>query len=424
VLAASASSKTVYGGGGAVPNLTEIRIYNVSGQQDDLNGGELVQSGLNRTFLLNQSETTSYRFEFRVNNTGSARWDIESVDDLFHDGVDPSWTVSNIQYNNSTQVFPGGDFSSGRVRWTNTSGSLESDRVLNAKYVAAVDTDPSEVYDQAAVFNDTSAGTGSRDEHRLDVSHLGFINATLLDPLNDSIVKKDALFELNSSFECVSGECGNVEATPRFNSTSVADTVMPLDTGTPFNVEESRRKSCGLLGPTETCYLDWSVNATGAEDSAHLLDVNASSSLEGVQANDSVDTTVTIDLAVVASLRYDTVDFGSLEPGETDRPAAGNTGLLHNLTVFGNSVDVGSVEVNASDLESTGFDYSIGSGNITVSTQDDPSTGTSLGGGFNALPGVSTVQPGSNLTHFFFLNVPSGIAKGDYTGEIEFRASQ
>ena len=278
-------------------------------------------------------------------------------------------------------------------------------------------------------FSRDEKGAGTQRNGDFTVSlNSGEINATLLEPLNNTIVKKDSNFVVNVSIGCVNGDCGTVNATPRYNASSGPPSrVVPNGSGTPFHTQVASEKTCGTLNQGAQCYINWSVNATGQEDTFRLLDVNATSASPSVTSNDTENRLLNIDLAVVIDLRYDVVDFGTLDPGEENKSAQGNSQLLYNMTVFENSVPVDTVEVNASDLQSTSYDYTIPDANLSVSPDNDPDnqTGhkTRLEGGFNDLLGVSSIQPGTNFTHFFFMNVPTGIAKGQYTGEIEFQAT-
>nr|EGQ40679.1 MAG: hypothetical protein J07AB56_14090 [Candidatus Nanosalinarum sp. J07AB56] len=278
-------------------------------------------------------------------------------------------------------------------------------------------------------FSRDEKGTGTLRNGEFSVSlNSGDINATLLEPLNNTIVKKDSNFVVNTSIGCVNGDCGMVNATPRYNASSGPPTqVVPNGSGTPLHTQVASEKTCGTLNQGDQCYINWSVNATGQEDTSRLLDVNATSTSPSVTSNDTENRLLNIDLAVVIDLRYDVVDFGALDPGEENKSAQGNSQLLYNMTVFENSIPVDKVEVNASNLQSTSYDYTIPDANLSASPDNDPNnqTGhkTSLEGGFSDLLGVSPIQPGTNFTHFFFMDVPTGIAKGQYTGEIEFRAT-
>ncbi|RLF36859.1 MAG: hypothetical protein DRN08_00535 [Thermoplasmata archaeon] len=110
-----------------VVNITEIRVYNVTGLGDMHSGGTFIGSGINTTFNLYNSMV--YRVEIVVNNTAESEdnWTISPSSIIYHNNLNSGWIINNtvdIWYSNETQNFTGGNFSSGKVTWNTTLGGV------------------------------------------------------------------------------------------------------------------------------------------------------------------------------------------------------------------------------------------------------------------------------------------------------------
>ncbi|MFB6076785.1 MAG: hypothetical protein ABEK12_01490, partial [Candidatus Nanohaloarchaea archaeon] len=115
--------------------------------------------------------------------------------------------------------------------------------------------------DNSSTYNNTVF----LDYQAVDVAPAGTLNVTLLEPPNDTVVKQNDTFTMNASVTCEGGDCGSVTATPRYNATGdAAGTVIPQGSGTPFHTAGSNSETCDTdLTFAETCYANWTVNATG-----------------------------------------------------------------------------------------------------------------------------------------------------------------
>ncbi len=403
-----------------VPNVTDIRIHDVTADATPRDGGVLVASGLNTTLELAQQDVERrYRVSFRLANDGSENWTVNDSDTMFHDGLNASWTVGDIWYNLSTSR-EGGTFADGTVSWnTSNGGELEPGEEIWANYLVNISQPASHTYGQRFLVNDSTTHSGSEDLHDLQVTRLGWLNVSLSDPPNDTIVKQDAFFPVNATVTCIDGTCGAVNATPRYNASATADTVIP-GSGTPFAVNTSSRQTCSQdLGRDASCTVTWDVNATGTLGSTHRIDVNASADRD-IAGNDSTDHVVTIDAVVLFSLTFDTIDFGPLAPGDTDRPALGNDDRAYNITVDEDSIGIDGLWVTATDLVSTADpSYRIGPSNIT--TEADPGTRENLSTDYTRIG--SNIAPGTTVTTSHWLDVPTGMTAGDYNGTMTFKAN-
>lgn len=422
-----ATAKSTFGTGvdEPLPNVTQLEIYDVtdlSASQKETEG-TLVDSGINKTFRIDQEQDwRQYRFSFKIRNDGDSVWDINGSDQLYHDGLNSGWTVDKIWYNISSD-HDTGTFSGGKVDWnTSKGGTLSSGETMYAKYLVNISLSSSEFHHQEFLVNDTSNSSGSKDEHELDVNKLGFLNLTLEDPVNDTTVTQNKTFLINASVKCIGGECGEVNVTPRYNESNAADTLIPENSGSPFHTTGSQKKTCSQsLDKDQKCYVSWDVNATGTAENYHLVDTNASSSFNSVSNNDTSDNWVQINTLVMLNLSWNTTNFGVLDPGVQDKPAQGNSNLSYNVTVP-NESNRADVWTRATSLDSDKSDnYSIGAGNLSYSLQNDSSSENIFSTSYQLLK--SDVAPETTFNTFYWLDVPTGIIEGGYTGSIYVKAN-
>lgn len=423
----TAASTFGSGAGEPLPNVTELSVYNVSGLSvsEKETEGSLVASGLNSTLTVNQKQSqVEYRFSFKIRNDGDSVWDINGSDDLFHEGLNSSWTINKVWYNIS-QDYDGGTFSSGTVDWnTSKGGSLASGETMYAKYLVDISLDNSGFHSQRFLVNDTSNNTGSEDYHEFDINKLGDLHMTLEDPPNDTVVTQNKTFLVNATVNCKNGECGEVNASARYNQSSGSDTLIPEGSGTPFHTLNSNKKTCNSdLKKGETCQISWNVNATGDLETYHLLDVNASSSFNDIANNDTEDHRVQINMAILINLSWSTTDFGLLDPGQNDQPAKGNNNLSYNVTVQQESNTVDNLWLKVTDLQSElrPENYTIGADNLSYSFQNDSGTSENLSNTYQSIK--SDISPGTVLNTFYWIDIPYGIYKGGYNGTMFFKAN-
>lgn len=403
--------------------LQNISVYNVTAAtgEDRYTGGEFLASGTNTTFLVNQTrDREDYRFTFRVSNSG-ADWTIQGEDILFHENLSTSWSINRTWYNASGTEYEGGSFSNGRISWdTSQGGTLNSGDSLYAKYIVEVDQQQSARFDQRFLANDTSENNWTQDEHVLDLNRLGHLNLILEEPPNETVLTQNKTFVVNSTIECIGGECSDVTATPRYNTSSTPDTVMPEMDGEPFHTLNANTGSCTLLAG-ENCFVSWEVNATAADSTSHLIDVNASSSYSEIEEEDSADAEVDVRQVVMMNLSWDATDFGLLDPGDRQKPAIGNDNLTYNVSILENSNEA-DIWIKGEDLISQeDSNYRIGIENMNYSLENLQSSSEPVQQSYSLLKGG--IGAGNVLNTFYWLDVPTGIIKGDYKGSITFKAN-
>lgn len=412
------------------PNLTvtNITVWDVTGlsSSERETGGTLEDSGLNKTFRIEQSKNTrDYRFSFEVTNKGGLDWNLASEDEMYHTNWNDTWLNEKIWYNTSGQDYSGNSSVSDSVNWDpGAGGHVDGGDRLYAKYIAEVPTNAtSDILPARFVANDTSENTTASDYHDRLFVKWGQLAIDIHEPPNDSVVQPNEFFLLNASARCWKGECSSVSLSPRYNeSVSSADTLVPENSGTPFYTNSSNSKTCDTdLVKDETCFTDWFINATGALESWHLLDANASSTENEVQSNDSVDHLVQINGGIIIDLSWNTTRFGILDPGSENNSALGNDDLEYNLTVDEDSEPVDELWIRSTDLENVTSGYSIPAENMSYSNTNDIGTETFLSNDYQLVK--TDLDPGAVVNFFFWLDMPTGKKKGGYNGTYYFKAN-
>lgn len=428
---ATGTAKTTFGTTAAsFPNMTAIEIYDVTDETAAGKeiGGTLEASGVNSTLSLDQLEDErQYRVSFTIVNEGTANWNIQAEDVMYHAGLNSSWTVqdTDIWYNISgDQDYNGGTFTDGTVNWsTGNQGTLAAGNTMYAKYLVNITQPTSAEFPTTFLVNDTSRDSGTLDGQVLDVNRVGTLSAQLYEPPDETIVKPNTTFPVTAELLCSEGECGETAATVRYNgSSATADTVIPASSGTPFYTEQANERGCGTLTAGQRCNVTWTVNATGGAPSAYDIDVNASSNTyEGISETDTTDAMVQLKEIVLFSLSFSSISFGSIDPGTQDVPATGNSDLSYNLSVDDDSVAVDGLWVRATSLVS-GADssYTIGPSNMSVNSSLDSDL-LQLASTYQRM--LTDIAPNTTFSTFYYLDVPVGLLQSQYSGTITYKAN-
>ena len=169
--------------------------------------------------------------------------------------------------------------------------------------------------------------------------------------------------------------CGNVQGTIRYNLTSEdPDTAINTSSDTPFYILDPialNPKSCenNPLEENETCFLNWTINSTGALKSKWKLDVLFESAYTHPNSTQAIQ--IEITKVLIMSLSWNEISFGVVEPLTTGNPALLNDQLGYNISINENSNDVDDLWIRGTDLlpetvtELNSIIYKIGVGNIT-----------------------------------------------------------
>jgi hypothetical protein len=166
-----------FGGGSAstLPNITLIRIWNVTSVADRHRDGTLIYSGLETVFHLYKDDV--YRVQFIVENSGR-RWSLLSEDVAYHSGLNRTWRINatrDIWYVDSvgTSNRTGGIFANGKVSWNlGLGGRIDIGKNGSFMYVVNITTDKDELYPVYFLVNDTSRKSGSYDNSFYNISDM------------------------------------------------------------------------------------------------------------------------------------------------------------------------------------------------------------------------------------------------------------
>lgn len=275
-------------------------------------------------------------------------------------------------------------------------------------------------------YNDTAGNSNVTDTETFSLEP-PYLDVSLHEPPGETSTAQNETFTVNASAVCRRGDCGAVDGTARYNASGTEpDTDILEFDGEPFHtVEDLNPQDCASdLLRDEECRVTWEVNATGDIGSTWLVDANLSSDLSTVAANDTRDVEVEIMQTVIdLDMAWDTIDFGSVFVGTGNNSAVGNDGETYGISVGDTTtVDV-DIWMNASDLHHVDRDSTIGVSNMTWNaTVDDPTHTQPLSHPLQ--PVRSGVAPGSTIDLFYWLNMPSGIFSGDYTGTLWVTANE
>lgn len=276
-------------------------------------------------------------------------------------------------------------------------------------------------------YNDTSGNYNATTTKTFTVSggSSAYIEVNITRPISGIALAQNQTFTLNATVTCRNGSCGQVNGTARYNSTGTEpDTAVSAASGTPFHTQtKANPLTCSSsLGQDQSCNVTWTVNASGSIGSVWNVDVNFTSDA-GVSSNDTANRQVEITGPVINMvMQWATTDFGTLDPKSTDNPATNNSDKLYNVTVTEDTTETVDLWINGTDLNQEGGSSVIGVTNISYHTQNSVGASSALSTEFSSLK--TSVGPSTNVTTYYWLDVPGGIPADNYTGTIEVMANQ
>ncbi len=204
---------------------------------------------------------------------------------------------------------------------------------------------------------------------------------------------------------------------------------IPNNTGdTPFFISGPNPNSCGYMNQSQSCQLNWTVNATGNVNSTYLIDVNFISNETQVLSSDTDDAYVKITFGVedfveitLSQALLDGIMFDTVTPNTVGNPARNNSHpeTRYNVTVGSSSTQNLDFYVKLNESFETGI-YINESSSIT-SAFSAFITNTTVGDNWSIL-GNSTFNCtdmviGNNCwmrLYFDAVNVPSGYKQRNY----------
>jgi len=273
-----------------------------------------------------------------------------------------------------------------------------------------------------------------------------YIEGNLTKPFDNTIVGQNRTFVANVTIYCRDGYCGDVNATIRYNKSSAApdEPISTVAQDTPFYIiDGTNTKNCSTnpFVSGEFCNMTWTVNTTGNLSSNHLIDVLIQSN--ATLSNNTPDSTIEIGKLLIISLGFSQINFGILNPGDSDQPANDNA-YGYNVMVDANSNDIENMWVKGTNLTNddsgilncNAYDrYNPVEGNKTIypcivnvssviwSTTSSPAPEEkyNLTGSYERVnKDMQIIPSGTNQTTYYWINVPFGIYAGPYTGTITY----
>ena len=323
------------------------------------------------------------------------------------------------------------------------NGTIDEIRISNTTRSAGwIKTSYNNQYSPSTFYTHTDEETYTEDS-------TPYLEVNLITPFDNTIVSQNKTFVVNATVYCRAADCGNVNGTVRYNKTSQTpdEPVSDITGDTPFYIISNINTincTSNPLTEDEYCNLSWTLNATGALSERYELDVFLESN--ATSSNNTDDSTLKIDLALIIGLEFTEINFGILDPGSVNQPADNNANG-YNVSVDINSDDVENLWVRGTNLtndnsdtldctihdqynqyegNTTNHPCMIDVGNIMWSLESNPAPANkyNLTGTYERVnKDYHTIYAGDYETTYYWINVPYGIYAGPYTGTITFMAN-
>ncbi|MBN2251837.1 MAG: hypothetical protein JW724_07175 [Candidatus Altiarchaeota archaeon] len=252
----------------------------------------------------------------------------------------------------------------------------------------------------------------------INITQAGYLEVGLSLPCDNTTIGANRTFVVNATVTCRGTNCGNVEATARYNTTSQQpDTEMQTCPDSPFCIVSGTEQAiCGTLDRDQTCVVNYTINATGTLDTWYDVGVKFLSQYAGTALTEgaSVKTSIVLILTVDPSF----IDWEVQEPGQNCTPGE-ETPKSVKIKLDANSNDAGGVYIKGTDLVNAS--NSIGIGNVTWC--DDCgmcANGANMGYEWQQVRG--TTLSGTNISTDYWLDIPA-VHFGRYGGELYVKAN-
>ncbi|MEM5828129.1 MAG: hypothetical protein QW197_01325 [Candidatus Aenigmatarchaeota archaeon] len=238
-----------------------------------------------------------------------------------------------------------------------------------------------------------------------------------------NFVVQNYTFWINASLICRGSDCEFVNATVRYNASSLnPDTPIPTNYNSyPFFIQESfpsSTKSCGYLYKDQQCNVSWIVNATGNINTDWKVGVLFYSSLDIYNHTDNATIRIT-GCIVDVRISFTEINFGNVLPNTKGNPSLGNNNLEYNITLGPLSCTL-DLYIKGTDLYNPTYNSYILVSNITFSNSTNNYLNSyRLSNVFQLL--AKSLVKNSVLTTFYWIDVPP-IYAGIYFGNITIKA--
>jgi hypothetical protein len=361
----------------------------------------------------------AYTWFFRVIDL-AGNMNQSETNNITIDTIPPTITIyspAEERYNGVEQIwvnFTSSDSSGVSARWFNYNGT-------NISYSSPVNVSVSQGNYTFVFYSNDSVGNIGVSSVSVENLALGTLNVLLVSPTGTGNKQpQNQSFFLIANVTCsgsVGAICGSVGGAVRYNVSGV-DPDTNIQGGNistmPFYTIESNPRSCGNMNVGDVCSLNWTVYATGEIGKSYKLNVNFDSDNLGVDSNVTASMGLSIinpTLSITLSPELTNVNFGSsLNPATANNPALGDSSNSYTITC---NYEPGSCNVSmaANNHLISGIN-TIGIGNITWASQNNPNSGAQMSLNYSVVNG--SLFDNATQPVYFWLNVPGGQIAGDY----------
>ena len=247
-----------------------------------------------------------------------------------------------------------------------------------------------------------------------------YLEVKLVKPPGNFNIAQNKTFFINATVFCREDDCGIVNATIRYNSSSLEPNapISEVYGDTPLFINESipmSTKECLYLSRDQFCNITWIINASGNLQTSWTIGVLFMS--ESIE-NHTNNVSLTIyECAIDLLLSWNEIKFDDLLPNTFGNEALGNSENFYNITLVSGSCD-SNIWIKSTDLIGSSV---IKAGNITWGLQRNYTNSTRMENEFKLLK--ENVKQNDIITTFYWIDAPI-IYAGKYSGNITILANE
>ncbi len=403
--------------------LENIRIFDVTGEEEPRNNGDLLDEDLDELEIEQEGRNVEYRFEFVLENTGDSEYQVDNTETIENLNINTEWTLEDIYFENEEEIVEGGNKDEDVVEWNiGEEASIETGEQGSFEYIVETDTTESKVLEPEFKIVSEEQDIELTNSYEIDKTKYGFLETELIEPPQEFSVSEDSSFTMEANTTCLEGECGEITTTSRYNDTGENPdiSISEEETEPIFTTDENPQTCEESLESRESCILDYEIQVTGETGEEINIDALSQSNLEEVDDESTEISTLTIQDSLILDVEFDQIDFGTVSPGEDEQSAQLND-LGYNITVPENSLEPEEIRVSGTKLNNERDDgYNITEDNLGYSLENNPSERNELSTEQQIL--TEEISPGTTLSTYYWLDIPTGITSDTYTGVIQFEA--
>lgn len=200
---------------------------------------------------------------------------------------------------------------------------------------------------------------------------------------------------------------------------------VPMNSGTPFYTTSNNPQTCHDMQNGSTCNQTWEVNATGNIGNSYefftLYEPITHASYIDSNRTEKINITIVGAPTEIISITLSgyPIEFGPLDPGTDDNQATGNSLNRYNITINPETTVNVDLYQKGNDFINDGSIFGVG--NMTWSTTNDVGTSQATTNVYST-PIATNVPSGTNITMYYWLDVPAGKAAGTYSASVYIKA--